>query len=115
MSGIADVRIRHIATSFKGTANGGSETDSALMELDVYGHAPDGLFYEAEAIGTGTLTANLNSKGIVKMTLSLKQGSGYGEFQGSDDGTVSNGQFTFSGSGTVPQGGLPYSVYWWNN
>ena len=115
LSNIVTVSIYDIATAFNGTANGGSENDVIGVELDVFGHGPDGLYYEAESYGTGTLTTSLGSTGVAKMTISLKNGSGYAEFQTSDDGNVKKGKFSFSGSGIAPVGGLPYSVWWWLN
>ena len=113
LSGIAYVSIYDIATTFKGNANGGSENDTIGVELDIYGYGPDGLYYEAEAYGTGSLTASLNNQGVTKMTISLKNGSGYAEFESSDDGNVQGGSFSATGSGVAPVGGIPFSIWWY--
>ncbi len=91
------------------------------MELEVYGRGPDGLYYEFDIYGAGKLTAAYGGKAVavatktstVKMTMSVQNGSGYAEIQSSDDGIVSNGQFTFTGTGTAPSYVFPYAANWW--
>ena len=111
LSGIVYVTVNDIATVFKGNANGGTEKDVVNAEIDIYGHGPDGFFYEAEIIGQGTISINAN-RNTSTATCSIS-GVGYGEFEGSDDG-VAKGSFTLSGSGT-PEWSGPYSVYWYNH
>ena len=119
---IVDAYIYDVATSFTGDFYAGSENDLIGVELDVYGYGPDGLYYEAEMYGTGNLTATYSGKlaaiasgkSQVKMSISLKNGSGYAEYKSSDDGVVTDGQFTFSGSGTAPSYVFPYAYYWWD-
>ena len=92
------------------------------MGLVVIAYGTDGLRYEIVMSGTGKLTATYGGKlpailtktSTVTMTLSLQNGSGYAEYQGSDDGVITDGQFTFSGSGQVPADVFPYSAWLWN-
>jgi hypothetical protein len=120
---IAFVRFYEMATSFKGDFYAGSENDVVGMELVVIAYGADGLHYEIDIYGTGKMTATyggklpaiLTKKSMVSMTLSLQNGSGYAEYQGSDDGVVNDGQFTFSGSGSAPASVFPYSAWWWSN
>ena len=115
LSGIVYVYAYDTATTFKGDANGGSENDISGLELYVYGIAPDGKYYEADAYGTGKITAKLDSKGKTTMSFSLSNGGGYAEYKSSYDGCVSGGAFKFSGSGVAPTNGIPFSVWSWNN
>ena len=115
LSGIADVNIYEIATSFKGNANNGSENDVIGIELNIRGYGSDGLYYQAEIYGTGKLSANLKSNGTAKMNLSANNGSGYAEYKSSDSGVVSSGKFSFSGTGSASSTVMPYSIWWWND
>ena len=63
---------------------------------------------------TGNLAALLSKTSAVRMDVSLKNGTGYAEYQSSDDGMVGDGQFTLSGVGTVPSYAFPFSYYWWD-
>ena len=120
---IAYVRLYNIATSFSGDFYAVSENDMLGLELVVIAYGADGLHYEIGIYGIGKLTATYGGKlpailtktSTVKMTLSAQNGSGYAEYQGSDDGVVSDGQFTFSGSGYAPAYVFPYSAWCWNN
>ena len=84
------------------------------MELDIFGTGPDGYFYEFDVSGSGKLSASTNGKtGMVKTTISLKNGAGYGVYQDSDDGVFSGG-FNLQGSG-IPPTADPYSTFWYAN
>jgi hypothetical protein len=116
--GVVYVYIDDIATSFKGGANsGGNENDVVLGDLwtgNLYTQDSSGAFNQrlyVEMYGAGKLKANLNNKGVANMNYSVK-GADYGEFQNSDDG-VCQGSFKFSGKGTAPTGGIPFSLWWW--
>src|ERR1700690_1986580 len=69
LNGIVDVYFWDIATSFKGTANSGSENDVIDAELWVHNAHPPGsaTTVDIDAWGAGTLTSSINSKGVVKM------------------------------------------------
>jgi hypothetical protein len=109
---VAFFNIYDIATTIK--SNGGSEKDTINVELDIFGIGPDGLYYEFDVFGNGKLSASTNGKtGIVKMTISLGKGAGYGVYQDSDDG-VSGGGVNLQGSG-IPPITEPYSTFWYNN
>jgi len=109
---IAAFNIYDIATTIK--SNGGSENDTINVELDIFGAGPDGSYDEFDVFGSGKLSASTNGKtGIVKMTISLKNGAGLGVYQDSDDG-VSSGGFNLQGSGIPPVAG-PYSTWWYDN
>ena len=113
-SHIVRFTINNVATSFRGTSNGGTENDIIFVRLTVSATGPDGEFYDFDIRGSGTLIASLNGQtGIANVTISLSNGSGFGEWKSSDDG-VSKGGFTLKGSG-VPAVAEPYSVFWWNN
>jgi hypothetical protein len=111
LSGIVSVNLREIATSFRQGNNGTSENDKVLVSLRVRGTAPDGLYFEINFQGRGTLlfSADKNNKG--SMAISLAQGAGYGAYKDSDDG-VSSGGFAFRGKGT-PEWSGPYSTWWY--
>jgi hypothetical protein len=101
--------ISDIATTSK---NGGSENDTILVELGISGTGPDGYDYAFDVKGSGTLTASTNAKtGLVKTTISLKNGAEYGVYQDSDNG-VSSGGFNLQGSG-IPPIVEPYSTLWY--
>jgi hypothetical protein len=112
---IAQVYFWDIATSFKGTANNGSENDIIDVELWVHHARPPGSTNEIDidAWGAGNLTTSVNSKGVVKMTVTEK-GTGYCQVDASDDGVITGSSFNLNGSGTVTSGQMPYSIYWWN-
>jgi hypothetical protein len=118
----AYVYFYDIATSYRGTFYNGSENDIVGVEFDVYGYNTDGLYYEFEIYGTGNLTASftgnmaalLTKSAATRMNLTLKNGTGYAEYQSSDSGMVGDGQLTFSGMGAVPSYAFPFSAYWWN-
>lgn len=113
LSGIARVEIDEIATSFRGNNSGGSENDTILVWIDIYGYGPDDLYYEFEVYGQGKLVFTLNGKTQMgKMRISLSNGSDYGEYQSSDSG-VTRGGFKMKGAGE-PEWAGPYSIYWWD-
>ena len=108
---VASCNIYDIATTIK---NGGSENDTIYVELDIFGKGPDGYDYEFDVNGSGKLSTSTNGKtGMVKTTISLKNGAGYGVYQDSDDGVYSGG-FNFQGSGIPPTADL-YSTFWYAN
>ena len=108
---VASCNIYDIATTIK---NGGSANDTIYVELDIFGTGPDGYFYEFDVSGSGKLSASTNGKtGMVKTTISLKNGAGYGVYQDSDDGVFSGG-FNLQGSG-IPPTADPYSTFWYAN
>jgi hypothetical protein len=124
LNNIVYVYFYDIATSFKGDFYAGSENDVAGVELEIYGRGPDGSYYEFDIYGTGKLTASYGGKAVavytktstVSMTVSTTQSAtGYAEIQDSDEGVIGNGQFTFSGSGTVSSSIFPFSSYWYYN
>jgi len=113
---IAHVFLSDVVTSFSGNASG-SESDRLTVELWVHNVRPPGNTYTAEfdAIGGGTLTESENkTTGVAKMTISEK-GNGYAALNNSDEGVLTTSSFSFTGSGTVAAGQLPFSIYWWNN
>jgi hypothetical protein len=111
LDGIVITKIDDLATSFKGTNTGGSESDVALVSLDVVGHGTDGSLFEAKISGQGSLNYSISGINPGKMSLSLSGGGGYGELQNSDDG-VTKGGFTFSGTGN-PEWSTAFSLWWY--
>jgi hypothetical protein len=112
LSEIVYIRIREVATAFRTKTSGIVENDVAVVDLDIYGDAPDGTYFEFEVYGKATVQYNVNKQGIASMRVSMSRGSDYGEYKGSDEG-VSVGGFTFSGSGPAEWDG-PFSTgSWW--
>jgi len=108
---MAYFNITDMATTIK---SNGSESDSILAELDMFGNALDGSYFEFDVIGNAKLSASTNSKtGVTSTTISLANGTGYGAYESSDDG-VSAGGFNLQGSG-IPLVAGPYSTWWYNN
>jgi len=112
LSDIVDVGIEDIATSFSGNDKGGTENDKCTVYIDIYGHGPDGKFYEADIYCLGSITASYKASTDTAHVSISAGGLGYGEYQTSDDG-VAKGSFSLKGSGTPPAGGIPYSIWWW--
>jgi hypothetical protein len=111
LSGIVRVDLQDIATAFKGNNNGGSENDKILVYLDVWGHAPDGSYFEFWVSGQGSLQYSVEKHNKDSMSISLSNGADYGEYKSSDDG-VSTGGFTFKGTGTAEWSGA-FSTWWY--
>lgn len=121
LAGICYVEIYDMATSFKGTFYNGSESDLCYVEFQAKGVGADGNYYNFDVYDTCKLTATysgnivalLTKTSAVKMTLTMQNGGGYAEYQNSDDGVISNCQFTFTGIGTAPSYVFPYAAWWW--
>jgi len=111
LSGIVTVDLQDIATSFHGNPHGGSESDTIVISLRVYGRGPDGTYFEFYVNGQGTLQFSVDKNNKGSMSLSLSGGADYGEYKNSDDG-VSKGGFTFKGTGT-PEWSEAFSTYWY--
>ena len=114
-SNLADFTIGEIATKFNEAGHGTVESDrvNVLLNISLI-HDQNYKYYEFDIVGSGTLNVNVNKNGVATMILSVKSDFGSGIDQGSAPG-MCNGSYTFKGSGIPPAGGLPYSVYWWNN
>lgn len=109
----ASASVEDIATSFKSNDTGGSEKDTIVFYLDIYGYDLNGQFFEIyQDYGTGTLTFNVpnNNTGVGNMVIQSK-GGGYGALKDSDDG-VSSGNITLQGK-LAAQGDEPYSLWWY--
>lgn len=120
---IAEFFFEDVAASYTGAFYNGSEKDMVNFGLDVWGRAKDGKYYEIDMYSTfGTLSATysgniaalLTKTSAVKMSITVKEGTGYAEYQNSDDGIVGDGQMTLSGIGTTPYNAFPFSAYWYN-
>ena len=116
-SNIAVVNIGDIVTSFKGSANltSGTESDVINVEFRVVARPPGDAVNPTtfDAFGGGTLSASLTKTNIAKMTISGK-GGGFAAQKGSDDGVITGSSFSFTGTGTAGIGLLPFSIYWFN-
>lgn len=111
-SNIVTIYTDNMATTFKGGSNGGgTETDVTTEHLYVNGYGPDGLYYEGEIYGLGSLKYSDNGKNKIAMTIACS-GAGYGEYKSSADG-VTKGSFTFTGASTLAEWVDPYPIYWW--
>jgi hypothetical protein len=102
-------QIYDIATSFKGNVSGGSEKDKVIIYFYIFGRGPDGLYYDTDVYGVGSLKYTLNGS-TGSMTISLK-GADYGEIASSDDGVFTGG-ITLKGSGT-PEWPGAFSISWY--
>jgi hypothetical protein len=110
---IAEIGEDDIATGFKTSNTTETESDVTTAYLDVEGTGPDGLEYEIDIYGKGSIAATVTRKtGKATATIS-GSGTDFGRYQGSSDG-VAEGSFELKGTG-IPEWEGPYSVYWWNN
>jgi hypothetical protein len=119
-SNLASFYISNIATKFKTRANGsGSENDVVSARLNI-GNVFDqnGVFYQIDLFGSGTINLSLKKNGEATMIISVKgAGPSLERSQGVQTNTVGvcTGSFAFKGSGIPTADGFPFSVYWWNN
>ena len=114
LSGIVNITTEDIATKFSGTETSGTETDTTIEFLDIYGNGPDGLFYEFEVYGLGSIKFTEKTNVADKDTMTISgSGADYGAYKGSDDG-VSKGSFKLKGTGSAEWSG-PYSIFWETN
>jgi len=114
-SNLASFSIGEIATRFNGADKGTVETDAANVLLNIHLiHDQNFHYYEFDMVGAGKLNLSLDRNGVATMTVTVKSQFGAGVDQDSEPGLCS-GEYTLKGSGVPPAGGIPYSVYWWNN
>jgi len=115
LSGIVAIYTQDIATTFNRSSNGGSETDTTIEQLDAYGTAPDGTYFETEIYGAGIIKASYDKTGKGSMTIT-GGGADYGAYKNSNLGGdgVTRGSFTLKGTGTAEWTGA-YSVYYYFN